>query len=302
MPSQAVDAIVLGAGIVGVSAALALQARGRTVAIVDRLGEAAGETSYGNTGIVQTEAIFPYLFPREPAEIALAALNRNPQAHIRYGALPAIAPALWRYFRASNDAVKNETARAMAPFLGAAAAEHVRLAEAAGARPLLRATGWIKAYRTARGEDEVHEEAEELKPYGIVPTLLDRAALDGARAACRGGRARRGAFPRSADDAEPAGADARLCRAVRQPRRSDGDGRRAESRTLARRVDGDDQFRSRLRPRRCHRARGMVRRPCPLARASPAVLRQARLPHALRGARRRRRSTGRCSISRRAMC
>ena len=110
MPSQTIDAIVLGAGIVGVSAALALQARGRTVAIVDRLGEAAGETSYGNTGIVQSEAVFPYLFPREPAEIALAALNRDPRAHIRYGALPAIAPALWRYFRASNDAGKNETA------------------------------------------------------------------------------------------------------------------------------------------------------------------------------------------------
>ena len=178
MPSRSVDALVLGAGIVGVSAALALQERGRTVAIVDRLAGAAGETSYGNTGIVQTEAIFPYLFPREPTEVALAALNRNPQAHIRYGALPEIAPALWRYFRASTDAGKNDTARAMAPLVGGAAAEHLKLAEEAGARALLRATGWIKAYRTARGEDEVHEEAEELKPYGIIPTLLDRAALE----------------------------------------------------------------------------------------------------------------------------
>ena len=201
MPSQTIDAIVLGAGIVGVSAALALQARGRTVAIVDRLGEAAGETSYGNTGIVQTEAIFPYLFPREPAEIALAALNRNPQAHIRYGSLPAIAPALWRYFRASNDAVKNETARAMAPLVGGAAAEHVKLAEAAGAGALLRATGWIKAFRTARGEDEVHEEAEELKPYGIVPTLLDRAALAALEPNVGAAGARRSAFHRPADHA-----------------------------------------------------------------------------------------------------
>ena len=37
MHSRNVDVIVLGAGIVGVSAALALQARGRSVAIVDRL-------------------------------------------------------------------------------------------------------------------------------------------------------------------------------------------------------------------------------------------------------------------------
>ncbi len=177
MPPQNVDAIVLGAGIIGVSAALALQARGRMVAIVDRLGEAAGETSYGNTGIVQSEAIFPYLFPRAPAEVAAAALNRDPRAHVRYGALPSVAPALWRYFRASTDAGRIETAKAMAPFVGAAAAEHKKLAEATGAAALLRATGWIKVFRTRRGEDSVHEEIEELKPYGFAPIMLDRAAL-----------------------------------------------------------------------------------------------------------------------------
>jgi D-amino-acid dehydrogenase len=177
VPSQSVDAIVLGAGIVGVSAALALQERGQTVAIVDRLGEAAGETSYGNTGIVQSEAIFPYLFPRAPAEVAAAALNRDPRAHVRYGALPSVAPALWRYFRASTDAGKIETAKAMAPFVGAAAAEHKKLAEAARAGALLRATGWIKVFRTRRGEDWVHEQIEELKPHGFAPRVLDRAAL-----------------------------------------------------------------------------------------------------------------------------
>ncbi len=177
MPSQSVDAVVLGAGIVGVSAAVALQARGRTVAIVDRLGEAAGETSFGNTGIVQSEAIFPYLFPRHPADIARAALNRDPRAHVRYGALPAIAPALLRYFAASTEAGKHETAKAMAALVSGAASEHVKLAQASGASGLLRATGWIKAFRTARGEDSVLREIEELKPYGFAPKMLDRAAL-----------------------------------------------------------------------------------------------------------------------------
>ena len=39
--AAAVDVVVLGAGIVGVSAALHLQARGRSVVIVDRLGTIA---------------------------------------------------------------------------------------------------------------------------------------------------------------------------------------------------------------------------------------------------------------------
>jgi D-amino-acid dehydrogenase len=177
MPSQTVDVIVLGAGIVGVSAALALQARGRTVAIVDRLSEAGGETSFGNTGIVQSEAVLPYLFPRNPREIARAALNRDPRAHIRHEALPSIAPALWRYFQASTPAGKAETGRAMATLVGAAGDEHRKLAQDAGAGALLRETGWIKVWRSARGQDLVHQEIEELKPYGVQPTLLDRSGL-----------------------------------------------------------------------------------------------------------------------------
>jgi D-amino-acid dehydrogenase len=177
MPSQTVDAIVLGAGIVGVSAALALQARGRTVAIIDRLPEAAGETSFGNSGVIQTEAVIPYVFPRAPSDIARAALNREPRAHIRYSALPSIAPALWRYFQASTPARKNATAKAMAPLLGAASAEHLKLAHAACADALLRGGGWIKAFRSARGQDRAHEEAQALKPYGVSPIVLDRAAL-----------------------------------------------------------------------------------------------------------------------------
>ena len=109
MPSHSVDVIVLGAGIVGVSAALALQARGRAVALVDRLPEAAGETSFGNSGIVQTEGVLPYLFPRAIGEVARAAANRDPRAHMRHGALPTIAPAIWRYFRASTQARKAAT-------------------------------------------------------------------------------------------------------------------------------------------------------------------------------------------------
>ena len=177
MPSHSVDVIVLGAGIVGVSAALALQARGRSVALIDRLQEAAGETSFGNSGIIQTEGVLPYLFPRAFREVARAAVNRDPRAHMRHGALPSIAPSIWRYFQASTQARKAATGKVMAPLLFAAAAEHLKLAQDAGAPDLLRSGGWIKAYRSSRGQDIAHAEAEELKPFGVKPIVLDRAAL-----------------------------------------------------------------------------------------------------------------------------
>ena len=171
------DVVVLGAGIVGISAALHLQARGRDVVVVDRLGVAAGETSHGNTGIVQSEAVFPYVFPRDPGEIARAALNRDPRAHIRYGALPAIAPWLWRYFLASAPKARLASATAMRPLAARSVVEHEALAEPAGASALLRNTGWIKAFRTERGRQGALAEVEELKPYGIGSRVLDRAQL-----------------------------------------------------------------------------------------------------------------------------
>jgi D-amino-acid dehydrogenase len=177
VPANSKDVIVLGAGFVGVSAALHLQARGRSVAIVDRLGEVAGETSFGNTGIVQAEAVFPYMFPRAPAELFNAALNRDPRAQIRYSALPSIAPFLWRYFLASTPSARLRTAHAMRGLVELALAEHQAFATPANTGPLLRSGGWIKAFRTPRGRDAGIVDAEETRPFGVAFDILDRDQL-----------------------------------------------------------------------------------------------------------------------------
>jgi D-amino-acid dehydrogenase len=177
MPLAKTDVVVLGAGIIGVSAALHLQARGRSVAIVDRSGAAASETSYGNTGIIQAEAVFPYMFPRKIGEIAIAALNRDPRAQIRYAALPSIAPWVLRYFLASSPQGRSSSAEAARPLVAAALPEHRALAAAAGAESLLRNEGWIKIYRTERGREAVLADIEELRPFGVATRLLDREAL-----------------------------------------------------------------------------------------------------------------------------
>ena len=175
--SRNVDCIVLGAGFVGLGAALALQARGRSVAIVDRLETAAGETSFGNTGIVQSEAVYPYTFPRDPLEIAAAALHRDPRAHIRWPALPAMAGALWRYYRASAPATRERSGQALRALVAGAVAEHRQIAAEAGAGALLREGGWIKAFRTPLGQARGLAEAEETRRFGVSFAALDRDAL-----------------------------------------------------------------------------------------------------------------------------
>jgi D-amino-acid dehydrogenase len=171
------DALVLGAGFVGLGAALALQARGRSVALMDRLGGAAGETSFGNSGIVQSEAVYPYTFPRRPSELLAAALNRDPRAHIRHEALPALAPALWRYYRASAAAPRERSARGLRALVAEAVGVHRELIAAAGAGALIRESGWIKVFRTPAGLARGIADAEETRKFGVPFEVLDRDGL-----------------------------------------------------------------------------------------------------------------------------
>src|SRR5262249_59553513 len=89
------EVIVLGAGIVGASTALALQRRARFVALIDRRG-AGEETSYGNTGIIQREGVVPYPFPRDLGRIAQYALNLRPEAHLHWPAVATPPPRALR--------------------------------------------------------------------------------------------------------------------------------------------------------------------------------------------------------------
>jgi glycine/D-amino acid oxidase-like deaminating enzyme len=57
--AQRTNVIVLGAGIVGTSVAIHLVKRGLSVVLLDRGGAGDG-TSYGNTGIIEGNSIFPH--------------------------------------------------------------------------------------------------------------------------------------------------------------------------------------------------------------------------------------------------
>ena len=95
------DAVVLGAGIVGVCVALHLQARGRSVALLDRRG-AAEETSFGNAGLIQREGVYPYGFPHDFGALLRYGFNRTIDAHYHPSALPDLALFLWKYWHHSH--------------------------------------------------------------------------------------------------------------------------------------------------------------------------------------------------------
>src|SRR5580704_12651240 len=111
------DVLVLGAGMVGVGAALHLQQRGRDVILVDRHERAGEETSYGNAGLIECASVFPYMFPRDFKQILQYALNRSPQVRYSISDLPDFLPWLVRYYFASSPQRALHSAMAELPLI-----------------------------------------------------------------------------------------------------------------------------------------------------------------------------------------
>src|SRR5262245_1658057 len=96
-----VDAVVLGAGIVGTSVALQLDKRGLAVALRDRRppGE---ETSYGNAGVIEGNTLFSHPFPSGFLALLRVAAMRATEASYHLSFLPRVAPWLLAY-RANSE-------------------------------------------------------------------------------------------------------------------------------------------------------------------------------------------------------
>ncbi|MBS1269501.1 MAG: D-amino acid dehydrogenase [Gammaproteobacteria bacterium] len=74
------DALVIGAGLAGVTAAWELSQSGHTVTVLDRQPEAAAETSYANAGLIATGHAMPWASPKVPG-ILLKSLFTADQAY-----------------------------------------------------------------------------------------------------------------------------------------------------------------------------------------------------------------------------
>jgi len=171
------DVLVLGAGMVGVSAALHLQQRGRDVILVDRHEFAGEETSFGNAGLIESASVFPYMFPRDLAQILQYALNRSPQVRYRFSDLPYSLPWLLRYFLASSPDRALHSAMAELPLIRRSLIEHEALMAEAGVPELLRKTGWLKLYRADASLANAVRDLERARQYGVAGEVLDGKAI-----------------------------------------------------------------------------------------------------------------------------
>ena len=165
------DAIVLGAGIVGTSAALHLAKRGLAVTLVDRRGPGE-ETSYGNAGVIEGNTLFPHAFPSGFGELLRIALKRAPEANYHLSFLPKVAPWLLAYRFNTRAEGSLAFAEAMRPLFSRAVSEHEVLMAEAGAARYLRKDGWLKLYRSDEAFAATARERELAVALGLTQRAL----------------------------------------------------------------------------------------------------------------------------------
>jgi len=168
--------VVLGAGIVGVCTALHLQRRGCAVTLVDK-GLPGRETSFGNAGIIQREAIEPYAFPRDLASLINVAAKRDIGVNYHLRAMPEYVPALVRYWANSAPKHYQAIADAFRTLIEHSISEHSELIEQSGSQNLIVRKGWIQAFRSPQQFDEAVERAVRVSAQGVLSEHLDGVAL-----------------------------------------------------------------------------------------------------------------------------
>lgn len=139
--------IVIGAGVVGLSAALGLQARGLAVTVLDRIGPAAG-ASAGNAGAFAFTDILPLASPglmrKAPKWLLdpLGPLSIPPAYAVR------IAPWMFRFWRACAPSRVGASTAAQTALMDLSKAELEPFLAATGTDGMLRKKGNLQVYES----------------------------------------------------------------------------------------------------------------------------------------------------------
>jgi D-amino-acid dehydrogenase len=165
------DVAVVGAGIVGVSTALALQQASCRVLLIDR--NPVGEmTSYGNTGVLVDNPWLGFMSPGLMGRLPGFLMGRSPAVRIdakyalRHGRL------FWRLLSHSRSPRIGERIGAVHDLLRHSQALHKAWIGEAQADDLLRQSGWLKVFRTGRCFQAFAPELELLAQTGTRHRVL----------------------------------------------------------------------------------------------------------------------------------
>lgn len=143
--TQGKHVVVVGAGIVGIGAAIWLLRDGHRVTIVDAKGPAEG-TSFGNAGILASSSIVPVTTPglmmKAPGMLFLA----SGPLFLKWSYLPRLLPWLRRYLSHCSVDQVERIAAALMPIIGDSVEQHMAIARGTPAEAFITPVDYTYAY------------------------------------------------------------------------------------------------------------------------------------------------------------
>jgi D-amino-acid dehydrogenase len=147
--TQRKNVTVLGAGIIGVSAALYLQRDGHEVTLVDR-GEPGMGCSYGNGGLIQVGSCVPVATPGILFQVPKMLFDPDQPLVVRWRHLVRLMPFLARFVWAARPSRVEQVSKDLATLLRLVVDAYEPLLELAGAAHLVENTGELYVYESDR--------------------------------------------------------------------------------------------------------------------------------------------------------
>ncbi|EGJ20785.1 D-amino acid dehydrogenase [Cereibacter sphaeroides WS8N] len=168
------DTVVIGGGVVGLTIALTVARRHRSVILLDPEEPGSG-ASYGNAGTIADYAVLPVGTPDVLRQLPSLMFDRNSPLAIRHMALPSLAPWLARFLRQSLPAPARRNAQAIAALLGSATRSWEDLAVEVEGTALLNRRGCLYAYETPQAARAAETDMTFRRTLGVTVELLSAA-------------------------------------------------------------------------------------------------------------------------------
>ncbi|MFM8588749.1 MAG: NAD(P)/FAD-dependent oxidoreductase [Limnohabitans sp.] len=167
---------VIGAGMVGVSCAWALQRRGLKVTLLDRT-EAGRETSHGNAGVLSPTSLLPFNHPGLWRQLPRLLAGKHPGFRTTPTYLLAHGRPLVSFMAHARPSVLAVTAQALHALITLSRSLHGAWYAQAGVSRHLREQGWLLLYRSAQAWQDAQWSRDQYAQHGLDVVSLDADAL-----------------------------------------------------------------------------------------------------------------------------
>lgn len=171
-------AIVIGAGITGVSAALWLRRAGVDVTLIDRILPGDPEqTSYGNAGLLARAAIVPVSEPGILTKAPRMLLDPESPLFLKWHYLPRLLPWLVPFLRNSAPGKFEPIVRALAGLTSDSVDQHIALAKGTEAAKFIQQGDYTFYYQSRKYFEKDALGMSLRRDAGMTPFELNRAEM-----------------------------------------------------------------------------------------------------------------------------